>query len=928
MPATSITHTKSAPHLTLVPNKRRLDMHVAETLRRDAAKEVIIAPPVAVFSQWVEDLLVRICLLDGKEAPASVDAGTLIQIWAEILEREMDFLAEGERNLAARQARAADRLLQHWWTGEDTPWLERTFWTARHFVAEKLAARQVLSAEGWLEGLVHRLASDAALPCDLPGSIILDGFHEITRLEQKLFDALAQRGVDVTSAAPAGAAPPAIKRCSFASLEEELAAAAHWAGERLQAGCSRIAVVINGVQGMPEKIRETFDRVIGAEQQLDLDDRVDCVFHIAHGERLSNHPVIQDALALLALSLGGPDCAHEFPAISRWLLSPFWEGADRERFARASLELDLRRIGSYWWTPREVSRKAASHKPCEELSRDRDDGCRILLECINRLDQALLKPSAKQTTQASAAALFCNILHAWGWPGPLALGVDVKRCVKQFSALLEKLDGLPFGSNAEALNLLRPMCAEATLALRGGPLSPIQVLSPEDAAGRRYDAAWMANMHAANWPAQATVNPFLPSRAARCIPRSTAEGELAYCERLTALLGATAPEVLFSWSHQAGDVPNAVSPLLEHLPVIDVARAAPASWYARVAPGTESLRGYLNHPWLRPAADASGLPLRPAVDATPAQAIPGGAGMFRDQSGCPMLAYYRFRLQASFDDMPAPFAAAAFRGSLMHSAMYFLFTAQAEGGQQGEPGRPGDDRIRRAVDQALHRHQARQRLLEVSYQAERQRLVRLLGEWLDLEHSRTGFEVLHLEQRIKDELRGHPLTVQADRIDRLGDGSLMVIDYKSSFSSATGWGRERLRHAQLPLYAVLLSAQAGAALGGIALATVRGGECGLAGIAADPAAKFDRIKSFDDRRSGLAQRFDSWQALFGHWQRCIDGLAGEIVRGECDNAVYDPQCLSYAGLDILLRRAEGEAWCLAHGEGGFAATGENDDQAS
>jgi len=88
---------------------------------------------------------------------------------------------------------------------------------------------------------------------------------------------------------------------------------------------------------------------------------------------------------------------------------------------------------------------------------------------------------------------------------------------------------------------------------------------------------------------------------------------------------------------------------------------------------------------------------------------------------------------------------------------------------------------------------------------------------------------------------------------------------------------------------------------------VRGGACGLAGIAADPAAKFDRIKSFDDRRSGLAQRFDSWQALFGHWQRCIDGLAGEIVRGECDNAVYDPQCLSYAGLDILLRRAEGVA---------------------
>jgi hypothetical protein len=116
-------------------------------------------------------------------------------------------------------------------------------------------------------------------------------------------------------------------------------------------------------------------------------------------------------------------------------------------------------------------------------------------------------------------------------------------------------------------------------------------------------------------------------------------------------------------------------------------------------------------------------------------------------------------------------------------------------------------------------------------------------------------------------------------------------------------------------------------VGGIALATVRGGECGLAGIVANPAAKFDQVKSFDDRRSAFAQRFDDWPALFSHWEQSIDGLAGEIVRGECENAVYDPVCLSYAGLDILLRRAEGEAWCLVHGGGEFAVTGDDDDAA-
>jgi hypothetical protein len=152
-----------------VPNKRRLDMHVAESLCRDAATEVIVAPPVAVFSQWVEDLLVTIYLLGGKPAPASVDAGSLIQLWAEALDGEMVFLAEGERNLAALQARAADRLLQHWWMAKTPPG-----WNAhsgRHAISlQKSCQRATRSApkdgwKAWRNASLRKQRCPATCPC-------------------------------------------------------------------------------------------------------------------------------------------------------------------------------------------------------------------------------------------------------------------------------------------------------------------------------------------------------------------------------------------------------------------------------------------------------------------------------------------------------------------------------------------------------------------------------------------------------------------------------------------------------------------------------------------------------------------------------------------------------------------------------------------
>lgn len=900
-----------------MPNRRRLDWHIAQALRHHPSGKVIVAPAIFVFSQWVESLLVDILMLAGQPVPAAADTVDLNGLWATALAGEMNFLAQGECLLAVRQARAADRLLQHWWGSDEMPtlWLAPAFRNARTAVARQLQARHCLAPEGWLQALAARLDSEQVLPCALPQAIMLDGFHEITRLEQRLLDALQRRGVLLEASQQPAAAPTgrALGLVSFPSLQAELTAAAHWAQDRLRAGRGQIAVVINELDTVATEARTLFEAVFSPADRLGAEDLAigaeQGVFHISRGERLASFPVIQDALTLLSLTVNGLQQPLEFPAISRWLLSPYWRGSDEERAARAQLEHDLRRQGRYWHAPLDVARGARSRKPYDELSAGRDRRLANLLACC---DQVTALTAARAADQPAARRLH-GWLQAWGWPGPLAGGTDVSHAVAQFGHLLERLERIAAATDASALALLRQQCNDTSIVLRGGVFSPVQVISPEDAVGQHFDAAWVANMHDGNWPAQPRMNPFLPGQAAQRIPRSSAAGELAFCQRLTARLHSVAPEIRFTWSRQSDDVPNAPSALLADLPATDQPAepaGAPGSFSGT---GSTGLNGYHRHPWLVAVQDRHGLPLQPAQAGQPAEAMRGGASMLREQSICPMMAYLHYRLNARFEDMPSPFANAAYRGTLMHTAMQALYA-----GHCGQAGVPAATQVAPAVQHALHTHAARQRLLPVSLRAERRRLENVLHEWLDFERQRNGFRAERLEEEIHSELLGHGITVKADRIDLLVNGTRLIIDYKSSKGSTSGWADSRLQQAQLPLYAVLLARQSttqpsgNPAVGGIALATVRKGECTVGGIVAAPEDCFDQIKCFDDKRSVFARRFDSWSALLQHWHSGIDALAGEIIAGVCDNSLHDPNGLAFAGLDLLLRREEGSAWLLAN----------------
>jgi len=748
--------------------------------------------------------------------------------------------------------------------------------------------------------LATQLEQSHPPPCFLPRKIHLQGFLELTLLEQRVLDALRQQGVDLQLVSmPERDSHADI--CSFPSLDDEFAAAANWARQQMDRGVAHIGIVINGLESLCTQVRQILENILCTEQRMALEDMADCVFHLGQGESLAEHPVVSDALMLLQIFTQGQQRRFEFPIFSRFLLSPYWAGSHKERVARGQLEQKMRKSGEFQWSLDDILHfiRRNQLETVLPVLFERSCGAVELVTGDSEFRQVVEKEEY--------AAQFLTWLNQWGWPGPLASGSDTGACVQQFSYQLERLAGLSAHSAGDALQMLRQMCVDTRIELRGGPLSPIQVLSPEDAAGLEFDAIWIANVHEGNWPSAARLNPLIPGHLADRIPRCTAPGELAYFQKLTAVLKRVAPEIRFSWSRQSGDLPQNISPLLTGLPAKDMTQSVNSALHSFLNPGSVELDGYRNHPWLEAVGDAQGLALSPSRGALPASEIPGGVGIVRDQSVCPLMAYLRHRLKARFKEMPTAFADAALRGNLMHGALQALYA-----GQVGREGLPSADKIEAAVTEALQLNKVGQRLLPITVEAERLRLIKLLEEWLLFEKDRKGFIVESLEQTVSGEFLGHAISVRADRIDQLADGSLLIMDYKSSSGSTTAWAKDRLGEAQLPLYAVLLARTGQRLVSGITLAAVRSGECSFSGVTGDVINTYDGMGAFDKKNRSYARRFENWEQLFAHWERSLDSLATEIIDGKSDNTVHDQNGLKWSGMDVLLRREEGEAWLLAH----------------
>jgi probable DNA repair protein len=397
---------------------------------------------------------------------------------------------------------------------------------------------------------------------------------------------------------------------------------------------------------------------------------------------------------------------------------------------------------------------------------------------------------------------------------------------------------------------LRRLCTD-TLFQPEAVDAPVQVLGILESDGMEFDHLWVSGLTDDAWPLAARPNPFIPVALQKKagVAEASAESALALDRRITE-----------GWLQAADEV------VLSH-PLREQDRElTPSALIAAVPEGEVDLADYPRYREVLQAARALEEIADGAAPAYAKKIVSGGTRVLADQAACPFRAFAHHRLRANGLETPADGLDARDRGNLLHALMAELWGAL---GSKARLDAVGPDELAGVIDRAAAAAVAKVRndrpgVLDGRLaDLERVRLAKLAREWLDVERARGGFEVVAREERRTLHAAGLEMHGRIDRMDRLDDGSHVLIDYKTGRATPKDWLEERPDDPQMPLYALGSSEKIAA----IAYARVKTGEMKFTGIARDGDV-LPKVKAFD-----------SWQGWPEAWRKNLDALGAEFASG-------------------------------------------------
>lgn len=674
--------------------------------------------------------------------------------------------------------------------------------------------------------------------------VLLAGFLELTRQQERLLMALRGSGMRIDLAAECGARPR-IERVVAPTPRDEILLALAWARERaLAAPNAQIGIAINGLAARRDEVRALADDVLCPALQLPGQAAAPRPYDLSLGAPLADDPVVAAALGWLALAHGGLDR----PQAASLFRSPYGPGrwSTRARLEKRWIEESRHRI------------RAA--------------------DAIHAL--AAVDPgAATQLREAMGAGSFGRtlaprewveqwrrFLHRCGWPGEATLDGPQHEARQAFARLLEDFVRLePLGirlAPAAALAFLRDR-ATRTIFQPQGAGGPVVILGLLEAASLDFDALWVADLSGQAWPPAPQPHPLLPLswQRERDLPRSTAARELAFATRVTGRLLRAASDVVASAPAVLADAAARPTALLE----------GPWPALTRPAPGDSARRLAAARAMEKVADDRA-----PALAKGPA---PGGTGAIEAQSDCPFEATAKYRLRTE----PWPDAIEGLspreRGQLMHLLMAaFWRELRTHDALETLDAASLAARVGAAAAEARRALGADRwsALPPVIAAAEEERLPAVASAWIErIERPRGGFEVCRIEEQTTVELAGLVFRLKLDRVDALAGGGMAIIDYKTgAVDGMRSWFAWRPRAPQLGVYLMALAAETPPVdIRALAYGCLKAGEIDAVGVAADGA----QWRALAD--AATLRDVDGWPGLLRFYADRLPALAAEFRDG-------------------------------------------------
>lgn len=857
---------------TIVTSSQRLARHLQAVYVKSRLEEDLAcweAPDILPWTAWLQRTFDRLFSLDIQLNPFQE-----LALWEQIITESRHRDALLQVRATASVACDAWRLIQQWhlpWhelaqfsTPETTAFLE---W-AQEFQAHCEAHRYIDAAR--LPDVIRAVCEELA-----PVKLCLTGFDEITPQHRALLDGLRRQGSEIQILKPPET-EGVVVRAGFLDATHEIRAAAHWARRLLERNnAARIAIVAPQLGELRSQIERIFEDAFYPHALLEPLNLKERAFNISLGRPLSDYPVIHAALTLLEWLTG----ALALEKIGELLRSPFWNGFEQEGAKRALLDVQLRKRGEM-----QIS-LAFLHRLITQFQADQ--ACPLLAERLRDLMAAIEGLPKKQRAAAWVRA-FNQLLNQLGWPGEQALNSAEYQAIAAWREALRGLSELdPVAEPMTlpmALHRLRAHVQEVLFQPESAD-APVQILGPLDASGIEFDHLWLLGLQDEIWPPSARPNPLLPAGLQRRygLPHASAERELEYAQRISRRLFASAPQVIVSYPRREGDRDLNPSPLIAQLEESDCAAIEYPSWVNIIH---RSAR-------LESIQDDRVPPL--AKD----KPVSGGSGLLKAQAACPFQALARYRLRAEKLEEASLGLKAMERGSLVHEVLEAIWNEMQSRQRLMEIPQPAlQSLIEQTVLTVLGKERRkRPQIYSERFSAlERSRLEAVALEWLELDRQRAPFTLVASEKRQDINLKGLRMTLYADRIDELEDGSVCIIDYKTGQPSPSAWFGERPDDPQLPLYGIFSEQPVAAVL----FAQVKRGAMKYLGIAKEEGI-VPRIKAGGRYMSEGAR----WSELFSDWRNNLEKLAEEIIEGDARVAPKNPPttCL-YCQLISLCRYHE------------------------
>lgn len=732
--------------------------------------------------------------------------------------------------------------------------------------------RRWLDAGNWLDpSQAPALLSSESLP----GSLRMFGFDSMTPAQEAFLTRMQDARVDIRKSR--GHARQG--RCIKVTLDderEEIDAAARWAAQRLQERPGdRLALVVPGLRERRQDVRRALNAVLEPGSTLTGGSSAPSgLFELAAAAPLSSVALVADAFEVLTAFIGGDDDA----GAERMLEVRYCRGFEQEALARAGL--DARRLSR--------GQRSLSPQQLESLAERYD--CAELAAALHAGSQKIGNWSEKALPSIWAKRFF-ELLDSVGWPGE-ALDSAEHQARQRWQALLadfgatEEVTGDL--SRREALGVLRGMAGQVLFEPEQ-PHGPLLVIDPDTSAGMDFNALWLSGLDASRWPAPVSPDPFLPQswQANRAVPGATADINLERADRLFARLCSSADEVVVSVPAQDAEArlqPSALVGALQE-------EALPAAWPTPSVAATIFAA--------RPEAVWQSDSRMPELEGT--RTTPGGARVLELQSACGFRAHSEQRLGARVLEQPQPGVDAATRGSLAHKVLEDLWRELGDSRSLAAlTPRDRSQRVRQIIEPQLARlarsaHPVTASILQLEAAWLEEQILQLL----DLDARREAFTVDNVESSFPLQIGGLALDLRPDRVDRLKDGSLALIDYKTGSSARIGaWFDERPTLPQLPLY---LLAVGPSKVSAVAFGRLRAGQTGYEGLVR-ATGLFDELTVFDGK--GKTREFDSWEQMLTVWRRRLETLADEYRAGDARLAANPSQACAYCQLSVLCRKAE------------------------